>query len=319
MNLVKKFQNISHQHDLWQRGSRIILGVSGGPDSVCLLDIFAKLAPKYGLKLIITHVNYGLRGRDSDLDQKLVEKYASRNKFKSFVFKPKFKKSGNLENQLRDIRYDFFEKARRGNNFNLIAVGHNLDDQIETFLMRVVRGAGLTGLSAMKYNTNRIIRPLLGISRKEVIDYLKQNGLKYRIDKTNKEISFLRNKTRHKLIPYLEKNFNPALKKTLFDAISSIADDYNFLLLESLKAYQKNKQLKVNRLLSLHPAVLRGTLRLAIAEKKAELQDIEFSHVEEIIKIIKSKKSKTQIVSFKGLKIIKKNDKLTINHLTGNL
>jgi tRNA(Ile)-lysidine synthase len=326
-NLIKKFQNISHQYDLWKKGDGIVVACSGGPDSACLLDIFAKLAPKYNLKLIVAHVNYRLRGKDSDKDAIFVAKLASRYKLKLVVFKPKYltrpdvyrdtlslkkergKRKLPSESQLRKIRYEFFEKVRRENKFDLIAVGHTLDDQVETFLMRIIRGAGLAGMAAMKhksvypvksaksgpakreFNEANIIRPLLSVTREEVLDYLKCNKLKYRVDKTNKEISFLRNKVRHKLIPYLEKNFNPSVKKTLSGAISSVADDYNFLLEESLKAYQKNKNLNVKKLLSLHPAVLRGTLRLALAKKVPICGILSFLILKKSLKSLKAIKA----------------------------
>ncbi len=312
MSLIKKIQNTSYQYNLWQKGSKIILGVSGGPDSVAMLDIFAKLAPKYNLKLIVAHVNYGLRGKDSNKDCVFVGKLASRYSLKLIEIKPKFRTGGNLENQLREIRYDFFEKVRRQNNFDYISVAHNLDDQTETFLMRVIRGAGLAGLSAMKYKTDKVIRLLLGISRKEILDYLKKNKLRYRIDKTNKEISYLRNKVRHNLISYLEKNFNPNISKTIFGSSLTIAQDYDYIGALSEREYKKHSDLRVSRLIKLHPALLRGVLRKAITQEKLSLKDIESAHIEEILKIIKSKKSKTQIVSFKGLKIIRKGDKISI-------
>jgi len=160
-NLTKKVQNTIFQHNLFSRGAKIILAVSGGPDSVCMLDIFTKIRRKYNLQLIIVHVNYALRGRDSEKDGKLVRKLAKKYNIPFFVLQPKIKNQANLENQLRDIRYAFFEKIRLENNFDLISVAHNLNDQVETFLMRVIRGAGLQGLSAMKHKNGNVIRPLL--------------------------------------------------------------------------------------------------------------------------------------------------------------
>lgn len=314
-SLIKKIQNTAFQNNLWTKGSKIILGVSGGPDSVCLLDVFSKLRKKYDLQLLIAHVNYGLRGKDSDRDEELVRKSAEKHGLEIEVSHPEFRRL-NLrkisENELRNIRYAFFEKVRRKNHFDLIAVAHNLDDQVETYLMRIIRGAGLQGLVAMKYKTGNIIRPLLGISRKEILEYLKNNHLKFRIDKTNREIHFLRNKIRHRLLPELEKNYNPRVRKTIFNATASIAEDYSFLSELAEKKYHQNKELRVSRLLALHPALQRRILLRAISEKKAGLEEVTSAHIEEILKILRSTKKKPQFVIFKGLKIERKGDRMTI-------
>ncbi|MCX6765428.1 MAG: tRNA lysidine(34) synthetase TilS [Candidatus Moranbacteria bacterium] len=314
-NLIKKFQNISHQYDLWQKGSKIVLGVSGGPDSVAMFDIFAKLAPKYNLKLIIAHVNYGLRGKDSDLDQKLVEKYALRNELRLVVYKPVIK-GKHSEEIFRNIRYNFFEKIRKDNNFDLVAVGHTLDDQAETYLMRIIRGSGLAGLASMKFKKGNIIRPLLGITKKEILEYLKGNKLNYRTDKTNKEIPFLRNKIRNELIPLLEKKYNPSIKETLYKSSLNIAEDYDLISQMAEGYYKKHRNLKISEILKLHPALQKRVILEAIKKEKKSLKDIEKTHLDEIIKVAKSNKSKSQIVLLKGLKITRIGDKLTINRLT---
>lgn len=322
-NLIKTIQNTAFQNGLWKKGSKIILGVSGGPDSVCLLDVMAKIAPKYGLELIIAHINYGLRGKDSARDEEFVRKLVEKYKLHIAVFpktrfseilKPSFRKNPS-ENELRNIRYEFFEKIRQENKFDLIAVAHNADDQVETFLMRIIRGAGLQGLAGMKYKNNFIIRPLLGISRKEILEYLDRTNLTYRTDKTNKQNLFLRNKIRNKLIPFLEKNFNPSIKKTILNSVAGIAEDYALIQKLADKTYRTNgtDNLSTKKLLTLHPSLQRMVLRNFLMEKKTDLKDIESSHIEEILKALRSKKSKNQVVLFKGLKLTRKGDKIIIS------
>lgn len=313
-NLIKTIQNVSFQNSLWQKGSRIVLGVSGGPDSVCLLDAMAKIAPKYDLKLLIAHVNYGLRGKDSKKDEQFVRKLSQKYGLKSVFLKPGFRKKAS-ENELRQIRYEFFEKVRKENEFDLIAVAHNSDDQVETFLMRVIRGAGLQGLSAMKYKSEKIIRPLLGISRKEILEYLKKNKLNYRTDKTNAQNLFLRNKIRNKLITLLEKSFNPKIRETIFNATTSIAEDYDFLNRCATALTTKQKELSIKKLLTLHPALQRRVLLYYIKNRKTDLKNIETAHVEEILKVLRSTKGKNQVVVFKGLKLTRKGDRVTISRL----
>jgi len=369
-SFIKKIQNFSGRYGLWEEDSKIIVGVSGGADSACLLDILVKLAPKYNFKLHIAHVNYGLRGKDSDRDEKFVRELAERYGLGIDVLdvkiplsarggsalggNPPLKKGEaklkreNLENKLREIRYDFFEKVRKRENYNLIAVAHNQDDQAETILMRVLRGAGLQGLVAMRPRSTPpksppqrggegysfIIRPLLNTSRKEILEYLKENKLKYQIDITNKDTKIFRNKIRHKLIPYLEKSYNPNIKKTLADMTIIIADDYDYLFANTEQMLKRQPKAgppraeinaKVNKkgriifsarkFQKLHPAIRRQCLRRMIFQIRTDLTDIETGHIEEIIKIIQSKKSKIQTAKLKGLKIEKKGDRVCIMKL----
>ena len=321
-NLVKKVQNTIFQHKIFERGSKLVLGISGGPDSTCLLSILGKLQKKYDLELIIAHVNYGLRGRDSDGDEEFVRELAKKYGVKIFVLGSKVKPWKLLprfnlgttpsENDLRNIRYAFFERTRYENNFDLIAVAHNQDDQVETYLMRIIRGAGLQGLSAMRYRNEKIIRPLLNIPRAEIERYLRENKLKYRIDKTNLESKYLRNKIRNKLIPYLEKNFNPQIKKTIFSSVETIGEDLEYISQAANRAYAKNKDLSIKKILDLPPAIQKRVILHAISEKKSSLQDVEAAHVREIMKIITSNKNKRQVVVFKGLKAERRGDKLKI-------
>ena len=306
-NLIKKIQNTNHQEKLWERNSQIVLGVSGGPDSVCMLDIFSALQKKYNLDLIIAHVNYGLRGKDSRADEKFVRKLADKYGLKIFVLNSKSQKKD--ENALRNIRYAFFEKIRKTRAFDSIAVAHNSDDQVETFLMRLIRGSGLTGLSAMRFKKNSIIRPFLGTTRQEILQYLQNKKIAYRIDRTNLTNVFFRNKIRNQLIPYLEK-FNPNIRKTILASTISIAEDNNYLS-ETTKKICKG-EIGVKKLLGLHPALQKRILLSQIADNNPELRDIESAHIKEIIKALKSTKNKPQIVVFKGLKMIRRGDTFNI-------
>lgn len=322
-NIVKKVQNTCFQYQLFKKGSKIILGVSGGPDSVCLFDIFSSLQKKYNLKLAAAHVNYGLRGSDSEKDEKFVRGLAEKYGTRIYVLHPvetqhvASLRKGKMpsENELRDIRYDFFERIRRDQDFDSVAVAHNLDDQVETYLMRTIRGAGLQGLSAMRYKSKKIIRPMLSSSRKEILKYLKDGKLKYRVDKTNLESKYLRNKIRNILIPYLEKNYNPRIKNTIFNSLQPIAEDMEYLSETAKRYYRKNKQLSVQELLKLHPAIQRRVILVAIENKRGDLKNIEAAHIEEIMKIAKSTKNKRQTVTLKGLKIVRVGDNINIESL----
>lgn len=313
MSLVKKVQNTCYLNSLLKEGDKIVLGVSGGPDSVCMLDIFARLQKKCSLELIIAHVNYGLRGNDSEKDEEFVRELAEKYSIAHKVYKV-HKVEKIMENALRDIRYEFFEKVRRENKFDAIAVAHNADDQAETFLMRVIRGAGLQGLASMQFKNGKIIRPLLATPRAEILEYLQNENLNYRTDRTNLESKFLRNKIRNKLIPYIEKNYNPNIRKTIFDATVSIAQDYDFISGLEKKILPKFKNLEISKLLRLHPAMQSRVLRQKLKEAKGNLKNISAAHIEEILKVVKSTKNKPQVVVLSGLKIKRKGDKLEISN-----
>ncbi|EKD58225.1 MAG: hypothetical protein ACD_56C00169G0004 [uncultured bacterium] len=318
MQFIKTIQNFAFQNNLFPRGSKIIIGVSGGPDSVCLLNIMTDLSQKYDFQLHIAHVNYGLRGKESDKDEDLVRKMAE--KYGQQITVLRLKKSdykGNLENTLRDIRYEFFEKLRVEMAFDLIAIAHNQDDQAETVLMRVLRGSGLEGLSAIKARSDKLIRPLLKTSKEEILAFNKENKLEFRLDESNKNFDFTRNRLRHELIPYLEKNFNPSIKSTLADWSQIVAEDYEFINQKAERFSSKVCKNKCSYFLAddflrLHPSIQRQALRNIILNLKETKKDIESGQIEEILKIVRSTKKKSPKAFIGGLKITKNGDKIKI-------
>lgn len=319
MEFVKKIQNFAFQNELWQKNSKILIAVSGGADSVSLLSFFAYLKPKYSLKLHIAHVNYGIRTRDADLDEKFVKKLGKKYDIPVSILNAKktYRKS-NSEEILRDIRYNFFENKRKELDFDLIAVAHNQDDQAETVLMRLIRGSGLQGMSSMKAKNGFIIRPLLKTSREEILTYLKKNKLSYRTDKSNKDVKFLRNKIRNQLIPYLEKKYNPSFRYTISNAAFSIAQDY--ALLEELS---KNKMkvipisegiiFNAKEFLTLESSLAKIIIRREIEKLRGNLFNFGSGQMNEFLKILKGGRGKNQKASFGGLNIRKKGDIVQIS------
>lgn len=314
-NLIKNIQNFAHQNDLWQKNAKIVIGVSGGADSVCLLYILIFLSKKYDFSLHIAHINYDLRGKDSLADEKFVTALAEKNGISISILNAKKLKIKNVsENALRAVRYTFFEKIRSELGFDLIAVAHNQDDQAETVLLRLMRGSGLEGISSIKAKNSRLIRPLLATSRKDIIVYLKAHQIKFRTDKTNLKPVFTRNKVRLQLIPYLEKHFNPRIKETLATFARNTTDEFAFIEISAKKKGNFVKKTATGvtfdsqKMLALEPAIRRQCLRDALKTAKKDFFNIESSHIEEIEKILKSVKNKNQETSFKGLKITRKGD-----------
>lgn len=321
MQFIKSIQNFAFQNNLWSAGAKIVVGVSGGPDSTCLLSVLTKLESKYDFKLHIAHVNYNLRGKESEQDEIFVRKLAEKHGIEITVLSvKKTPNKGNLENNLREIRYAFFEKLRAELKFDLIAVAHNQDEQAETVLMRILRGSGLSGLGAMKAKNGNIIRPFLQVSKAEILEYLKENKLEFRTDESNFDVKFTRNNIRHNLLPYLEKNYNPAIKKTLSFWAQNVAEDYNFIN-ESAQNFfsqaynNKSAHFDEQNFLRLHPSIQRQVLRNIFQKISVNSNDAESRQIEEMLKIIKSKKNKSQKALIGGLNIIKKGDKIEISKL----
>lgn len=307
---VKRVQNSAFQQGLWNGGEKCIVAVSGGPDSLCLLDIFAYLGKKYRFSLHVAHVNYGLRGAASDLDEALVREQAGRYGIPVSVFRPKRTRRGNLEERLREERYAFFERLRKKLGYDVVAVGHHEDDQAETVLLRLLRGAGLEGLSAMRAKSGRVIRPLLAVSRLGILRYLKERGIKYREDESNLDRRFLRNRVRHELIPLLERDFQPNIRKVLARTASTIASDYDSFAAADRDFFGKAGTFSRWEALAMPESelarALRGRIKALSGKAPAK------GTVDECLKALKSTKKKPQTVVFGGLKLERKDDRVTL-------
>lgn len=311
---LKRVQNTVAIHQLWQPKERFIIAVSGGPDSLCLLDVLFLLSQKYEFTLHIAHVNYRLRGKDSDLDEACVKERALTYGLPFTILHPKKTSTANLEEQLRNIRYHFLEKLRVQKKYTLIAVAHHQDDQAETFLLRLLRGSGMAGLSAMRPKNNFVVRPLLHMSREDILQYLKERHITYRTDLSNADPQFLRNRLRNTLIPLLQKEYQPQIKKLLADTATLLATDYALLeTIVPLSVLSKNKpfQFSATAFLHLGEAKLRMKFRHLLKPYYQEKSPPK-GLIDEVLKLLKSTKSKKQTLIIHGLKIERKGDTVTL-------
>ena len=230
-DLIAKIKHFIDQHNLFTVGQRIIIGLSGGPDSVCLLHVLSKLKVDYGLDLIAAHLDHQWRINSQEdiffckelcqkLDIEFVWAQAKDLELQN-------KTTGSLEELGRILRRQFFEKIASEFNADHIALAHHQNDQIETFLIRLIRGATISGLGSIRACNGLYIRPLLEITKTEIYDYLKENNLEYLTDPTNQELSQLRNRIRHIVIPALEQTDNRFMQNFIRD-IEHIqnADDF---------------------------------------------------------------------------------------------
>jgi len=228
--MIQRFIKYISDNHLFNQADTILVGVSGGIDSVVLLD----LLDKAGFPVAIAHCNFRLRGKESDGDERLVSELA--RKYDAPIFKTSFETADyaqenkiSIEMAARDLRYQWFETIRSTHHFDCIAVAHHRDDQLETFFLNLARGTGLSGLTGMKPVNGKIVRPLLFASRDEIEKYRHENFLDFREDSSNQSLDYQRNKIRHTLLPVMDTlnpSFRDGLIKTMgyLDDVSKICD-----------------------------------------------------------------------------------------------
>jgi tRNA(Ile)-lysidine synthase len=202
------------ENNMFDKGDRVIVAVSGGPDSITLLHILYKLREELSISIFVAHINHCLRGEESDKDEEYVKKFCE-NLNIEFSSKrvniDEIAKVKNISSESagREARYEFFKELRKKFSAQKVAIAHNANDQAETILMRIMRGTGTEGLIGIKPVRDAVfVRPLINSTRNQIEEYCLKNNLSPRIDKTNLEAIYARNKVRLQLIPYIQHNFN---------------------------------------------------------------------------------------------------------------
>lgn len=230
-----KVKKIIERYNMFSPGDRVLVGVSGGPDSVCLLHILNRCRKEMALSLHIVHINHGIRKRESKREEKFVSHLAGRMSLPITVKSldvPSYarKKRLTIEEAARDMRYSVFEQLAGKLNAKKIALGHTASDQVETVLMHLLRGSGPQGLSGIppvrKLGSTAIVRPLIEVNREEILNYLKKNNLTFCLDSSNRKTEYFRNKVRLKLLPLLRKNYNENIDGALL-RLSEILKEEN--------------------------------------------------------------------------------------------
>lgn len=317
INIVK---NNIVENSLVKKGDKIVVAVSGGPDSMCLLDTLYRLKDELEFSILVAHVNHGIR-IESDLEKEYVEKYCKERNIPFFYLKvdvPKLSKEKKISEETcgRMVRYDFFEKVRQENNADLIAVAHNLNDNIETILLNQIRGCGLKGLIGMDFKFNNIIRPLLTIEKKDILVYNNELELHPCFDKTNEEDIYLRNKIRLQLIPYLKElnpNFvtNISRMRNILKEDNDFIEEYTNIVFDKVIIKIDNSKIvfDFSKFMNEHKSIQKRIIRKIIEKKISNLDGIENIHVLDIIKLLNNNiKGKKYIIGNKfTIEIIKKN------------
>lgn len=295
--MYSKILETIKMHKMIEEEDRIVLGLSGGADSVTLFYFLNHIKEKYNLKIVATHINHNIRGEESDLDEEFVCELCKKFNVEIKVFKfdiLKIAKEHKItsEEAGRLKRYEAFNKVLKSENCNKIAVAHNKNDNVETVLMRIFRGTGLKGMAGIPYKRDEIIRPLMDISRDEIEKFCDENKIQYRIDKTNYELIYTRNKIRNEVIPYIEKEFNKEIINSISTMSSQILEE-NLYLDEITKEKKKNcveeengkVKIKVQEFLKLHNVIKNRLIRNAIFTVSKSLKDIGAEHIQLINKL----------------------------------
>lgn len=315
--LVKVIENINRNR-LIKKGEKVMVGVSGGPDSICLLHVLFSLKDELEIEIIAVHINHMLRGAEADADEEYVKSFCEESGIefravKADVSNISKEKRISTEEAGRFARYKYFKELSAETGASKIAVAHNLNDQAETVIMNIIRGTGIDGLKGMDFKRGKIVRPLLNVDRQEIEDYCKANNLKPRTDESNYSDVYTRNKVRLKLIPYMNKLFNTDTVAVINKMSSLVRDDSEYLDIIAEQTFGKSLLKKCDSEISLdilklagcHASILKRTIRFALNELKGNLTDVETIHIESIVKLILSGKTGSVIQLPAGIRALR--------------
>ncbi|MCL5780505.1 MAG: tRNA lysidine(34) synthetase TilS [Firmicutes bacterium] len=297
MEVLARVRKEIARHKMVEPGQLIIVGVSGGPDSVALLHIFRSLAGELGISLHVAHLNHLFRGEEARKDACFVRELCLRWKIPCTVEErnvPAYAREKRLSAQVaaREVRYQFFYDVLEKTGGNKIALAHHANDQAESVLMNFLRGAGLSGLSGIPpVRDNLFIRPLLSIRREEILQYCQGHGISFRTDSSNLKTLYRRNKLRHRLIPLLEQEYSPGLVNILNRMAEQVRSEDEFMEDLARHAYkqvllsQETTGLVLDRIrLARQPVALaRRIIRIAWENIRGSKQDLTFEHVEHLV------------------------------------
>lgn len=321
------------KYNLIENGDSIVIGVSGGPDSICLLNVLNELKNELNFKIYVAHINHMIR-KEADEETEYVKKFCKNIGVECFVKRidvikiAKELKIGT-EEAGRKIRYDFFEEVLKNTNSNKIATAHNNNDKVETIIMNILRGSGIAGLKGLDpIRENKFIKPLIEISREEIEAYCEENKLEPRIDKSNNENIYTRNKVRNSVIPYIKKEFNPNILKTI-NRLSEVATEENeYLDKITIQAFneinvgaisegnlEKNKEtetitLNLKKFNNLELVIKRRLILYTINELLGTIDGIEKINIDDIIKMCSKNIGNKYLMPTKKIKILVKKGKI---------
>lgn len=294
-SILHQVENRVLSKSLFKHGDTIVVAVSGGPDSVALFHMLSQLAKKYHWKLVAAHLNHQFRGEESEREAQGVAMLAQQLNWPVVIEQrdvPQYiqETGANLQAAARELRYEFLEHVAKENQARVVALAHHADDQAETFLMNVLRGAGLYGLKGIKaqrdWHQLSWVRPLLSFQKQKILQYCELHQIEFFTDSSNLTEKYLRNQIRLKLIPYLE-NYNPQLSQAINRTVDILSVEHDFIEQETERVFQEmvfiiSEGYRFNReaFISLHEALQRRLITLILRYLSPEADVYDFQRVE---------------------------------------
>ena len=336
--LEQKILDFITKNNLIENGDKIVLGVSGGPDSICMLSILNEISKKklIDFEIFVAHINHGLR-ENAKLDEEFVRSFCEKIGVQFFVKHADIKKISEeqkrgLEETGRIVRYEFFDEIMEKTNSNKIAIAHNNNDKSETIIMNIFRGTGIKGLIGIEAKNGKYIRPLIETDRNEIEQYLKEKNIVARHDESNDENTYTRNKIRNIVIPYIQKEFNPNITNSL-ERLSEIAkEEEEYLVNQTASVFKKicideinvtdnfeyNKLNNAEIVINLkefnkqETLIQKRIILYSVNKIFGTTKGIEKIHLEDIIKLCNNNIGNKYLTPNKNLKIVTQKKQLKI-------
>lgn len=313
--MLRNIQETIEKHKMIEKGDRIIVGVSGGPDSVCLLHVLWSLKAVLGISLVAVHLDHEYRGEAARQDACYVKELCEKLEVPFYCFSENIegmaKERGlSFEEMGRERRYALFFKVLEETKGTKIAVAQNQNDQVETILMRMMRGTGMDGLCGIPYKReDGVVRPLLDTDRKSIEAYCKERDLKPRQDATNLENVYTRNRIRLDLIPYIEAHFNSNFRRTLLRNIETVRDDVAYLNQMTEQVFHQTVTIKSKgswvldgpTFLKLHSALQKRLIRYIVNAFKGDRLDLSVKQVQQIVSMIHNRQTSKKHILPNGM------------------
>lgn len=331
-SLVLKIKKTLVDHKMIEPGDIILLGVSGGPDSIAMLHGLIELRQELGIELAIAHLNHSARGAESDRDARFVKDLGGTLQIKTLIEKKdvaaeQATSKNSFQETARDIRLEFLQGAMNQIGANKIALGHTSDDQAETVLMNLLRGSGPKGVGGMNPVRLPYIRPLFYCSRAEVVGYLNEREIPYCEDSSNEKTDYLRNRIRLELIPLLRKSYNPRITESLFeasgifraeDAYLKTLEDHEFDRAVSRSEEKGVLKVHIEYFTALPLALKRRLVRKAIQTIKGDLRRISFFHIQEVLHLFEKSLKGKRIDLPDGVEVLCSGDHVEFKRIDGS-
>ena len=322
--MIEKVIETIKKYNLIEDGDKIILAVSGGPDSISMLDILYKIQQneKINFKIVVAHVNHMIREEAME-DAMYVKNFCKKRNIEFYLKSIDVKKIANnnkigTEEAGRKERYKFFDELAKKINANKIAIAHNRNDNVETVFMHILRGTGINGLKGIEPKRGMYIRPLIECERKEIEEYCEENNLEPRIDKTNFENIYTRNKIRNVVIPYVQKEFNQNIIQTIDRLSKLVIEEEEYMDKQVKKVFndlllfedEKEIQIDLKKFNNLEKVIKSRLILYTITRIFGSSEGIEKIHIEDIIKLCSNNIGNKFLTPNKNIKILVKNHKI---------